>query len=106
MKNYVDHNVSITVTFREHEVPGIINWLENNLDYFVGVSFLPVMDGGAYPNLPYEAIDKETYLKLSVNQVKLTEKELNDMISIYETHEEEEEYELESECSSGACPVR
>lgn len=101
--NILTFNCSITVSFKPEEVPDIISWLRNNFDSFVGVSFLPSYEG-VYPNLPYEAISEEEYLKGVSSQKVFNEKELNTLISYYET--EEKEYMLESDCSSGSCPVR
>lgn len=42
--------------------------LQHALDYFQyqlkGVSFLPRLEKGAYPQMPIEAIDEETYKKM------------------------------------------
>ena len=64
-KYWADNQVSCTVTF-DPETEG--DQIAPALDYFQyqlkGISFLPRLDYGAYPQMPYEAVDKETYEEL------------------------------------------
>ena len=57
---WADNQVSSTVTF---DPVSEGNQIANALDVFQyqlkGISFLPRLDYGAYPQMPYEAIDKE-----------------------------------------------
>ena len=53
MENWTDHNTSITVHVRENEWDDVANWLYNNFDYVVGITFLPLYEE-TYPLLPYE----------------------------------------------------
>jgi len=61
-KYWADNQVSCTVTF-DPEIEG--PHLPHALDIFQyqlkGVSFLPQMEQGAYPQMPYEAIEEQTY---------------------------------------------
>eukprot|EP00475_Leptophrys_vorax_P007980 TRINITY_DN15110_c0_g1_i2.p1 TRINITY_DN15110_c0_g1~~TRINITY_DN15110_c0_g1_i2.p1 ORF type:complete len:577 (-),score=129.63 TRINITY_DN15110_c0_g1_i2:40-1770(-) len=61
-ENWADNQVSCTVTF-DPESEG--DQLEHVLDYFQyklkGISFLPALKLGAYPQMPYEAISEEEY---------------------------------------------
>jgi adenosylcobalamin-dependent ribonucleoside-triphosphate reductase len=61
-KYWADNQVSCTVTF-DPETEG--DQIAPALDYFQyqlkGISFLPRLDSGAYPQMPYESIDRETY---------------------------------------------
>ena len=64
-EHWADNQVSCTVTFDpETEGPH----LESALNYFQyslkGVSFLPRLPSGAYPQMPYEAIDVDTFLRM------------------------------------------
>lgn len=61
--NWCEHNQSITVYVRDEEWLKVGQWVYENFDLISGVSFLPY-DGGKYKQAPYEAIDRETYLKL------------------------------------------
>ncbi len=100
MQNYVDHNCSITVHAREHEWSLIEQWMWDNWDEVVGVSFLS-LDDNFYPLLPYEAIDEEEYNKRVLEMKPF----VPSLISKYEV----EEMELDSgssDCASGQCPVK
>jgi ribonucleoside-triphosphate reductase len=61
-KYWSDNAVSVTVTF-DPEREG--RDIERALDFYQyqlkGVSFLPRIDGGTYPQMPYEKITKEKY---------------------------------------------
>lgn len=61
-KYWADNQVSCTVTF-DPATEG--DQISHALDYFQyqlkGISFLPRLDYGAYPQMPYEAIDESTY---------------------------------------------
>lgn len=62
MEYYVDHNASITVHVREHEWDEVEQWVWDNWDTIVGISFLS-LDDNFYELAPYEAITKEEYEK-------------------------------------------
>ena len=103
---YTDQNTSITVTVKPDEWDDVEEWLWNNWDSYVGISFLPD-DGGFYQLMPYEAISEEEY-----NVMKKGLKPFNpNLIQKYEKNEEEfEDLELDiesdPECASGVCPIR
>ena len=101
MENYVDHNASITVHVREHEWAAVEQWLWDNWDCVVGISFLS-LDDSYYPLLPYEACSKEEYDK-RINSMKPFNPNL---IRKYEDKETEFDVGSDAECSSGACGVR
>ncbi len=69
---WADNQVSCTVTF-DPETEG--SQIANALDIFQyqlkGVSFLPRLEAGAYQQMPYEAIDEETYQNMIENLGKL-----------------------------------
>ncbi len=60
MQNWTQHNTSITIYVDPGEVEGVSDWMLENWDDYVGISFLP-KDGGVYQQAPYEAISKEAY---------------------------------------------
>lgn len=108
--NYADrgHNISCTITLAEDEYNIAAQWIYDNWDSIIGVSFLPRYDpveGGsvAYPLLPYEPTDKEGYTKLKASIPLLTERQLIELLTKVEKKYEEET--LDNECS-GSCPVR
>ncbi|MHA1719116.1 MAG: fused protease/ribonucleoside-triphosphate reductase [Promethearchaeota archaeon] len=57
-----DNQVSITVTFQEHEIPSIPYALSFVEDKIKGLSMLPLTESG-YKQMPYETISKEEYEK-------------------------------------------
>jgi len=52
------HNISATVSIREHEWDAVGNWMWENKEHFNGLSVLPY-DGGTYIQAPFEDIDEE-----------------------------------------------
>lgn len=100
MENYVEHNCSITVHVRNHEWEEVEQWVWDNWDSVVAVSFLP-LDDSFYELLPYEAIDNEEYEK----RVKEMKPFVPSLISKYE--KEEVEFDIGNEgCEGGICPIR
>ena len=100
MKNYVDHNASNTIHVRENEWAEVEQWVYDNWDDIVGVTFLS-LDNSFYQLLPYEAISKDEYEELLAKQPKFNPS----ILRKYETFEDEFEI-LDPDCDSGVCPVR
>lgn len=62
---WADNQVSATITFRKEEADQIVHALNVYQYQLKGVSFLPLLEtGGAYKQMPYEAIDEQTYLRM------------------------------------------
>ncbi len=100
MEDYVDHNCSITVHVREHEWEAVEEWVWENWDEVMAVSFLS-LDDSFYELLPYEAITEEEYLEKK-NTMKPFRPSLLQKYEKVET-----QFDIGSEgCESGACPVR
>jgi len=61
-RHWADNQVSCTATFdpdtESHELPHVLNYFQYRLK---GISLLPRKNGGAYKQMPYEAIDEKTY---------------------------------------------
>ena len=68
MENYVDHNCSITVHVRNDEWQEVEDWVWNNWDDVVALTFIS-LDDNFYKLLPYEAIDEEEYSR-RLNEMK------------------------------------
>jgi len=72
-KYWADNQVSCTVTF-DPATEG--DQIASALDYFQyqlkGISFLPRLDYGAYPQMPYEAIDVDTYTDMLTSLNRLS----------------------------------
>ena len=91
------HNVSATISLREHEWEAAGNWMWDNKDYYNGLSVLPY-DGGSYTQAPFEDITKEKYEEM------MTSLESVDLTDIIET-EDETDLKGELACAGGACEV-
>lgn len=66
-ENWADNQVSCTVTFKKDEG----KYIKNVLDYFQyklkAISFLPRIEKGVFPQMPYEACTEEVFLEKSKN---------------------------------------
>lgn len=99
MDCYVDHNASITVSVREHEWEAVEEWVYENWDSCIGISFL-ALDDSYFQLLPFESITEEEY-----NSRVVEMKDFNPELLLQ--FEKGEEHEVDnSECASGSCPVR
>jgi ribonucleoside-diphosphate reductase alpha chain len=92
------HNISATVSIREHEWDAVGNWMWENKEHFNGLSVLPY-DGGTYIQAPFEDIDEEKY-----NQLMET---LHD-VDLSRVIELEDNTDLSGElaCAGGACEIK
>lgn len=101
MDNYVDHNCSLTVYYSPDEVPGIVDWLMDNWNHFVGVSFLYRNDASktaadlGHLYLPQEVVTKETYEEYVAGLRTFDLDAANVHAEI-----------MDDGCATGACPVR
>ncbi|MFF2531402.1 ribonucleoside-triphosphate reductase, adenosylcobalamin-dependent [Brevibacillus sp. NPDC058079] len=96
---YTDHNTSITVTVRNHEWEAVEQWVWDNWDSFVAVSFLS-LDDAVYPLAPYEAIDEQEYIRRK-NEMKPFD------ASLLLRFEKGEDLDIGTDsCEAGVCPVR
>jgi len=100
MENYVDHNCSITVSVRPDEWELVEEWVYENWDDTVALSFLPLEDS-FYQLMPYEAIDEEEYTRRSAEMKPFRPS----LITKYEKEEITIDIGTEG-CETGACPVR
>lgn len=70
---WADNQVSCTVTFDpDSEGSQIAAALDQFQYQLKGISFLPRLDLGAYPQMPYESIDAETYQEMKSQLGKLS----------------------------------
>ena len=84
MKNYVDHNASNTIHVRPNEWDEVEEWVCNNWDDIVGITFLS-LDDSFYQLLPYEAITKDKYEELLAKHLNL----IHQFLRQFEKFEEE-----------------
>jgi ribonucleoside-diphosphate reductase alpha chain len=92
------HNISATVSIREHEWDAVGNWMWENKEHFNGLSVLPY-DGGTYIQAPFEDIDEEKY-----NQLMETLHDV-DLSNIVEM-EDQTDLQGEIACSGNSCEIR
>ncbi len=100
MKHYVDHNCSVTIHVRDGEWEEVEQWVWDNWDGIVALSFLSY-DDSFYELLPYEKITQEEYERRKSAMAPFNPS----LLTKYE-HEETELDLGDSECANGACPVR
>jgi adenosylcobalamin-dependent ribonucleoside-triphosphate reductase len=94
-RHWADNQVSCTVTFDPEneggQIPQVLNYFQYHLK---GISLLPRHDWGAYPQMPYEAIDEKEYGK----QVKKLGKLSFGVIK-------HEEAEIDKFCNNDSCEI-
>jgi adenosylcobalamin-dependent ribonucleoside-triphosphate reductase len=100
MKHYVEHNCSITIHVRDDEWDVVEQWVWDNWEDTVALSFLSYEDN-FYELLPFEEISEEEYK----SRVAAMKPFIPSLISKYE--KEEVQYDIGNEgCEGGVCPVR
>jgi ribonucleoside-diphosphate reductase alpha chain len=91
------HNISATVSIREHEWDAVGNWMWENKDFYNGLSVLNY-DGGSYKQSPFEDITKEEYERLMST---LHEIDLKNVVE----YDDNTELAQEAACAGGACLI-
>jgi len=92
------HNISATVSIREHEWDAVGNWLWENKEHYNGLSVLP-FDGGSYIQAPFEDITKEKYEQLMQT---LHDVDLSNVIEF----DDNTDLTGELACAGGACEIK
>lgn len=101
MQNWCQQNVSCTVSYDATEVPKIIDWLLENWDHYVGVSFLfrtdPTKTAAdlGYLYLPQEVVTKEAFEAYAKTLLPVEIDQHNSFDEL-----------TSDECASGICPAR
>jgi len=101
MTSYCQQNVSCTISYDIYETEEIVDWLFNNWDDYVAVSFLfrndPTKTAAdlGYPYLPQEVVTREEYEEYIRTLLPVD-------IDSANSHEELGG----DDCSSGICPIR
>ena len=99
--SYVDHNCSVTISYDVDEIPAAIDWLLENWDTYVGVSWIfrndptKTAEDLGYPYLPQEVVTKEDYEAYAAT---LSAVDFSGSDSLDELEDDE--------CLTGACPVK
>jgi len=91
------HNVSATISLRDHEWDAAGEWMWDNKNHYNGLAVLPY-NGGTYTQAPFEDITEDEYNRLMET---LTTVNLSNII------ETEDETDLKGElaCAGGACEI-
>jgi ribonucleoside-diphosphate reductase alpha chain len=92
------HNVSATVSIREHEWDAVGQWMWENKDFYNGLSVLP-FDGGSYIQAPFQDCTKEKYEELMET---LHDVDLSQIVEI----DDQTDLSGELACASGQCEIR
>jgi len=91
------HNVSATISIREHEWPAVGEWMWENREHYNGLSVLPY-DGGTYIQAPFEDCTEEKYDELMES---LKDVDLSKIVEV----DDNTDLSGEVACAGGACEV-
>ena len=91
------HNVSATISLRDHEWDAAGEWMWENKLHYNGLSVLPY-NGGTYTQAPFEDITEEDYNRLMQTLTSV------DLSNIIET-EDETDLKGELACAGGSCEI-
>ena len=91
------HNVSCTISVRDHEWPTVGDWMWDNRKFYNGISVLPY-DGGSYQQAPFEDITEEEYERL---YSKLESIDLTKVVEV----DDNTDLAGEAACAGGACEI-
>lgn len=100
-ENWSQQNVSATISYSPDEVDDIVDWLLENWNVYVGVSFLfrtdPTKNAKdlGYLYLPQEVVTKKMYDEYVANLQPINLEKANNIDAV-----------IDEECATGACPVR
>ncbi len=106
-RHYTDHNTSATIELRESEIEPLAKLIHDDIkndNGYISAALLARfdVDGGTFPRLPFEPIDKETYQRLVAIQKATESDELFlDILNRYDS----EEWSIESVagCTNASC---
>jgi ribonucleoside-triphosphate reductase len=99
--SWTQQNTSVTISYEPNEVSEIVDWLMNNWDCYVGVSFIYRSDPTktakdlGYLYLPQEVVDEYTFRTYVQDLKAVNIDSANSFDAI-----------LDDECLTGACPVK
>lgn len=92
------HNVSCTISIKDHEWEEAGQWMWDNREFYTGISVLP-FDGHTYQQAPFEDCDEETFNRMfaMLKEIDLTQVvELDDNTNLTD----------QAACAGGACEVK
>ncbi|MFN8523652.1 MAG: ATP cone domain-containing protein [Chloroflexota bacterium] len=96
---WTEHNPSVTITYRPHEVIDLMKWVWDHRDKVGGMAFLPAFDAH-YAQLPYIEISQDEYERLAAEFPPI------DFSKVYRYEEEDlTTAAQELACSAGVCEI-
>lgn len=98
MGSYVEQNCSVSIYYKKPEIAGIVDWLILNWDYYVGVSFLPILseeEKSQFAYMPQEVVTKEEY---DSYKDQITDIDLKEITGFHQNTKDKE-------CEQGVCPT-
>ena len=126
MQLYVDFNCSVTISYDKSEISDIVNWLHENWDHYVGVSFLfrtdptktakdlgflylpqEVVSEGVWHayNDSIKPIDVSEFANIKPKRISKSQKAESRMVEM-EMEQEAAIEAMDERCAGGQCPVR
>ena len=99
--SWTQQNTSVTISYSAEEVPAIIDWLLENWDCYVGVSFIYRTDPTktakdlGYLYLPQEVVTEEDYREYASTLQPVDLENTNSFDEI-----------VDADCATGACPIK
>ena len=99
--SWTQQNTSVTISYGTEEVPEIIDWLLENWDCYVGVSFIYRTDPTktakdlGYLYLPQEVVTEEDYREYASILQPVDLENTNSFDEI-----------VDADCATGACPIK
>ena len=99
LEHWAEHNPSNTITVRPEEWKDVRQWIKDNWDSMLAVSFLTLFDA-PYPLLPFQTTTKEDVENLRKSMQPFSA----DILMKYDIGEDQEI--VDASCDSGSCPVR
>ena len=105
--HYTDHNTSATIELREDEVETLAKLISDDIENdggYISAALLARfdVDGGTFPRLPFEPIDKKTYDRLAaIQEASGSEEAFLDILNKYDSSD----WSIESVagCTNAAC---
>jgi ribonucleoside-diphosphate reductase alpha chain len=91
------HNVSATISVREHEWPAVGEWMWIEREHYNGLSVLPY-DSGSYKQAPFEDCTKEDYERLMET---LKDVDLSKIVEL----DDDTDLKGEIACGSNGCEI-
>lgn len=93
------HNVSCTISVKDHEWEALTEWMWDNRENYNGISVLPFFNSDAYPQKPFEDCTKEQYEAMLPYLKKI------DILQVLELDGSGVDLAAELACAGGVCEI-